>query len=422
MPASSVVSRPALTLDQVLAEGLVRSHYQPIVDLASGGVVAYEALARGPEGSPLEPPGALFAAARAVGRLADLERACQAAALRGAAMAGMRLPLRLFVNVEPEVLEDEAALLGDAEVPSGLGVVVEFTERELTARPAELLRTVAAIRERGWGIALDDVGADRHSLALMPLLRPDVIKLDLRLVQARPSPGIAEIVHAVGAQAERSGATVLAEGIETQEHMEIAHSLGATLGQGWHFGRPAPLSPSLPCPALTVPLLAAPTLPPVLTPWAAIEGRRGIRRSRKPLLLAMTRWLEQQAAELGEAGVVVATFQHDRYLGAATRERYRQLAQRSALVAVLGKAIPPVPASGVRGAVLDAGDPLVREWDVVVVGPHVAAALVARDLGDDVAEDDRRFDYVLTYDRDLVLQVLASLLDRVTPRALPGAG
>ena len=77
------------------------------------------------------------------------------------------------------------------------------------------------------------MGADTRSLALMPVLRPDVIKLDLRLVQEHPTPEIAAIAGAVGAQAERSGAVVLAEGIETAEQAHYARALGATLGQGY---------------------------------------------------------------------------------------------------------------------------------------------------------------------------------------------
>ncbi|MBA3867218.1 MAG: hypothetical protein H0X42_12895 [Solirubrobacterales bacterium] len=77
----------------------------------------------------------------------------------------------------------------------GFPVVIELTERALTARPTELLSLV-----------------DR--LALMPFLRPDVIKLDLKLMQDRPSREIAEVVHAVNAESERTGSLVLAEGIE----------------------------------------------------------------------------------------------------------------------------------------------------------------------------------------------------------------
>jgi EAL domain-containing protein (putative c-di-GMP-specific phosphodiesterase class I) len=180
-------------IDDVLRDGMVHSVFQPIVELDTGRVVAYEALARGPQG-PLERPDRLFAAARAAGRLAELDAACRSAALTGALEAGLRAPLTLFVNVEPEVLDrapmDE--LLSIAQrAPGGLRVVLEITERALATRPAELLRTVERVRAVGWGVAVDDVGAEAMSLAFMPLLRPDVVKLDLSLVQGRPGPVIA---------------------------------------------------------------------------------------------------------------------------------------------------------------------------------------------------------------------------------------
>jgi hypothetical protein len=92
------------TIDDVLRNGAVRSLFQPIVELDTGRVVAYEALARGPQG-PLERPDHLFAAARAAGRLTELDAACRSAALTGALAAGLVTPLTLFVNVEPEVLD-----------------------------------------------------------------------------------------------------------------------------------------------------------------------------------------------------------------------------------------------------------------------------------------------------------------------------
>jgi predicted signal transduction protein with EAL and GGDEF domain len=119
------------------------------------------------------------------------------------------------VNAEP----DETGFGPLPELERGMRGVVELTERTLTNRLAELLPAVQRARADGWGIALDDVGADTRSLALMPVLRPDVIKLDLRLVQEQPTPEIAAIAGAVGAQAERTGATVVAEGIETQEQV-----------------------------------------------------------------------------------------------------------------------------------------------------------------------------------------------------------
>ena len=85
----------------------------------------------------------------------------------------------------------------------------------MTLRPAELLSTAGGIRDAGWGIALDDVGAEPASLALMPFLDPDVIKLDLRLIQDSPTEALAEVINAVNAEAERSHLTILSEGIET---------------------------------------------------------------------------------------------------------------------------------------------------------------------------------------------------------------
>ena len=79
--------------------------------------------------------------------------------------------------------DDLLAIAGSA--PGRLQVVVEITERALASRPAELLRTAERIRELGWAIALDDVGAETASLAFMALLRPEVVKLDLA---PRPGP------------------------------------------------------------------------------------------------------------------------------------------------------------------------------------------------------------------------------------------
>src|SRR5687767_9390874 len=173
-------------LDRVLSKNKVRAVYQPIIDLSTGHVAAYEALARGPVGSPLESPAALFASARVAGRLTELEWACRAAALQGAIDANLGTQVSLFINCEPSVVgthmpTNVSTLFRAAE--RKLRIVLELTERDLTRRPADLLRLVAWARERWWGVALDDVGAEPESLAFLPFIEPDVIKLDMRLVQ-----------------------------------------------------------------------------------------------------------------------------------------------------------------------------------------------------------------------------------------------
>ncbi|WP_369140237.1 EAL domain-containing protein [Modestobacter versicolor] len=412
---------PVRTARAVVEAGAVTSVFQPIVELDSGRVVAYEALARGPEG-PLGAPDELFAVARAEGFLTQLDQACRAAALRGAVEQGLLAPLTVFVNVEPDALDDAplAALFDLPDrLPDDLQVVLEITERALAARPAELLRTVARVREAGWAIALDDVGAESLSLAFMPLLRPDVVKLDLRLVQERPGPAIAEIMNAVNAYAEASGAVLLAEGIEDGRHLRMARALGATLGQGWLFGRPGPG----PVPGQRTGALRLPEARPAdadaaeVSPFACLPPEVAVREAPKALLIELSKQLERQAMRLGETCVVASTFQESRHVTPATRLRYRDLAERVAFVAAVGEDLPVEPLPGLRGADLAPTDPVRGEWDVVVLSPHFSAALLARDLGDDGPDLDRRFAFALTYERDTVVRAANSLLSRVAPHS-----
>jgi len=264
-------------LERLLAERAVRTVFQPLVSLDSGQVLGYEALSRGPAGTTLERPDLLFAAARRGRRLRDLDIACRAAALTAAKAAGLSEPYRLFINAEPEALEGWRPDPEHEYLP--LTVVLELTERALTSQPAQLLQTVARVRALGWGIALDDVGADPASLALLPLVQPDVIKLDLALIQGRASAHIAAVVNAVHAEAERSGTVVLAEGIETEQHLRTARAFGATVGQGWYFGRPGPLPTPLPTFAAAAPLAVVPrrtaTDDASRSSWPQPTGRSG---------------------------------------------------------------------------------------------------------------------------------------------------
>ncbi len=414
---------PATTIHDVLRSGGVRSVFQAIVDLGTGEVAAYEALARGPVG-PLQAPGALFTAARGAGLLAELDRACRSAAFRGASDLGLLAPLTVFVNVEPEVLDgaplSELLAIADA-APGDLRVVVEITERALAARPAELLQTVERVRDLGWGIALDDVGAEPASLAFMSLLSPDVVKLDMSLVQGRPSPRVAEVMAAVHAYAERTGALVLAEGIETEQHLATARALGATLAQGWYFGRaeehpapPASVRPLRLPSAVACGGASAPT-----SPFDCLPAGTVLRTAPKRLLVEVSKQLEREGRRLGETCVVASTFQYSQHFTPATALRYRDLVDRVGFVCAIGEGLPLEPVPGLRGGSLDQGDPLLGEWDVVVLSPHVATALLARDLGDVGPEMDRTFEYALTHDRETVAAAGRQLLLRVARRTGP---
>jgi EAL domain-containing protein (putative c-di-GMP-specific phosphodiesterase class I) len=416
--AVSVAPEVAGELARIIDGRAVRAVFQPLIDLASGDVVGFEALARGPAGSMLESPGALFEAAYGIGRVAELDWVCRAAAFQAAARAELDPVLRLFINCEPASLgvacpDDLWPVVDVAE--RRLRVVMEVTERAVARDPAGLLGAVARARAVGWGVALDDVGAEPASLAVMPFVRPDVIKLDLRLVQGRTTAEVARIVNAVRAQAELTGARILAEGIETRRHAEIARTLGATLAQGYLYGRPGVLPTGSRPTRAAVELLQEPPATDTRTPFEIVAAERSPERVPKDLLLPMSMHIEHKALDAAEPGVLLACFQEAGHFTPATRVRFGRLSARVALTGALGVGMPPTPAPGVRGAALHPGDPLRGEWDVIMVGPHFAAALVARDCGDDGPDADRRFDFVITHDRDLVVRAAQPLLDKLAP-------
>ena len=396
-------------LDEVLDGTPLTAVYQPVVQLETGDVLGYEALARGSR-----PPDDLLQAARETGCCGELDWACRTVALAGALDAGLGNTLTLFVNVEPDsdVLVPPACVDVLERAESSLRVVIEVTERAVIQRPAELLRLVDWARGRGWGIALDDIGEDPGSLAMMPFLEPDVIKLDLRLVQQRPTAEIGLIMSAVLAQAERTGAAIVAEGVEDEAMREAALALGATLGQGWMYGRPGPLPASLPTVDTVVPLHRSWALRDDPTPFSIVRSALPVRRANKAQLLSVAAHLEEQAVAWSEGPVVLSTFQTDEQLDAVTHERYTTLAGRGSFVAAMSSGGELHVGAGVRTAVLPDGHRLGEEWSVVVVGPHYAGALVSRQVGDDPADG---YDYVVTHSRDLVVEAGRSLLRHVAP-------
>lgn len=395
------------TLGAVLERGLVRSVFQPVVDLESGRLIGFEALARGPEGSVLESPRALFALARSEDRLLELDAACRNMAVSSAASHAIKSPLTLFVNVEPET-----ALLGSLpQIARDVRGVVELTERTLTSRLAELLPAVQSARAQGWGIALDDVGADTRSLALMPLVRPDVIKLDLRLVQAQPTPEIAAIAGAVGAQAERTGATVLAEGIETEEQAQYARALGATLGQGYLFGRPSAEPKRVRATEIPLPIYSAALPYTWRTPYELATARCSVRQGTIPLLAAISRELERQAAISSRTSLLISSFPDADRGMSQMNEVYAELASELAFAAVLAVDMPSEPLPGVRGISVYDDDPVAGTWNVIVLSAHFSAMVAAKERA--ATHEAQEFDFIFTYDREVIIECAQSLMLRI---------
>ncbi len=226
--------------------------HQPVVELATGTVVGFEALARPGHGVGIVE---LQDAAARWGVLGQLDWICRAAATADPAVGRLPSALTWLVNAEPRAIAapcppDLADRIRTADRVRR--TVVELTERAIAAAPRDLLRGVAGIRALGGRVALDDVGVEPDSLALLPAVAPEVVKLAGRVVRTPDDPCVARTVRVVREFARRTGAAVLAEGLESAEDVEVARALGATHGQGHVFGEPGALPAALPEPIAMV--------------------------------------------------------------------------------------------------------------------------------------------------------------------------
>jgi len=231
--------------DLVLSED-ISILYEPIVNLTTREILGHEALVRGPWKSKLQSPNRLFRLAEEAGLVFELDCLCRRTALRGA--RGLEPGRLLFLNCLPTSIHD----------PAFRGEVLKQSLEELRLRPEDLVFEISEresidnftiFREArdhykalGFKIALDDTGVAYGSLEAVMELAPDFIKVDLSLVRGIDSdPPRQELLRALHAVAGKLGGQIIAEGIETTEEFEKLRDLGIPYGQGYLFGRAAPL-------------------------------------------------------------------------------------------------------------------------------------------------------------------------------------
>lgn len=259
---SAAVSEHRVTAEQVdelvriLDEGAITPLFQPIVDAGCQGIFGYEALARGPAGSPLHSPVALFDCARETGRLLELDLLCRRRAIEAFARCG--LPGRLFLNVMPASLLERDFREGLTRAYlDGVGlsperVVIELTEHLPIHDYALMRQAVDHYRRMGFQVALDDLGAGYSSLRHWAELRPDFVKIDRHFAQGIDhDPGKRQFLTSLLEVSRSLGCQVIAEGIETEGEQRCLWEMNCTLMQGYHFARPSRhpptrLEPSLP--------------------------------------------------------------------------------------------------------------------------------------------------------------------------------
>lgn len=401
--ADAPVDDTARRLDAAVDGIGLTSVFQPIVSLSDETVIGFEVLTRWPQLDDPHPTD-VFAWAETTGRTEELEGRCIESALKCALGAGVGRDSWLFINTEPSA--------GNIASVDGRRLVFELTERRLLEHPGALLRKVDALRAQGCVIALDDVGAQPDSLAVLDVVCPEVIKLEPGVIQQGADNEGVRTLAAVLAHRRRTGATILVEGIETTAQLERARAIGAALGQGYRFGRPAPLQGQ----ATTTRWAPEPMahLPPVGpgTPFDVVADSVAVRRERQDTLVALSRYIESLALASANPPIVLVALQRVERFTPRTRRSYQRLSAVSPLVAVFGEGLP-ADLGTLRSVPLDPQDPLAAEWIVLILGPDTATALIAREEHGRRGDDDRIFAAALTNDRLLVTTAARCLLSRV---------
>lgn len=224
-------------LAQVIRERAIAIACQPIVDLATGGVLGYEALSRFP--APQTCPAGWFEDAHRVDKGAELELL----AIELALSSLPKLPPQAYLslNVSPGTILSGALASRLGAVPLDR-LVLELTEHAPIGEYPAIAAVLADMRRAGLRLAIDDAGSGYASFRHILRLQPDIIKLDQSLIQGIDGDrGRRALAAALTGFARDTGCDVVAEGVETEAERTVLRELGVKAGQGYLLGRPASL-------------------------------------------------------------------------------------------------------------------------------------------------------------------------------------
>lgn len=226
-------------------------HFQPVVDLHTGLVDGFEALARwthpvlGPVG-----PDLFIAAAERTGVILQLGRQILEQAHQGglalARSAGR--PLSIGVNLSPLQVTDETLaqrVRQLRDVDPDVRLVLELTEGMLLGDDPPTVAALTRLREGGVRLAIDDFGVGYSSVGYLHRLPVDILKIDKLFVAELHDPRSRALVAGVVAMAHAMDLSVIAEGVEDWHSATAVRDLGCNLAQGYLFSRPLPLADAL---------------------------------------------------------------------------------------------------------------------------------------------------------------------------------
>jgi EAL domain-containing protein (putative c-di-GMP-specific phosphodiesterase class I) len=211
--------------------------YQPIVSWSGRRIFAHEALLRTTE-PKLPHPGALLDAAERLGKLTHLGRAVR----DSVALSAVHAPnsALLFVNLHTRDLLDDSLFSSDSPLSAiAERVVLEITERTALDEVSDVRTRVTALRQLGFRIAIDDLGAGYAGLTSFAQLEPEVVKLDMSLVRnVHAEPFKQKLIGSIVELSSDMGIQVIAEGVETIQERDALVGLGCDLLQGYLFAKP----------------------------------------------------------------------------------------------------------------------------------------------------------------------------------------
>jgi len=233
---------------RILHDKDLTAHFQQVVYMTRQTVCGLEGLIRGFEGGAVIPPKALFDAAAKKGLTMEFDRLCREKVLEAFGHIYQKNTDKLlFINLDASVLDiagRDGYLLEQVE-KAGINpnnIVVEINETKVLDKD-RLKSFMERYRTAGFLIALDDVGAGFSNLDRIPIVKPDIIKVDISLIRRiQDNHYKREVVKSLIRLATQIGAMVVAEGVETQEEAMETLRLGVNMIQGFYFSRPAPLS------------------------------------------------------------------------------------------------------------------------------------------------------------------------------------
>jgi diguanylate cyclase (GGDEF)-like protein len=240
----------AALLKIAVPQGLVSMVYQPLKDVVSGKIHAYEALMRlrMPDGAYLSPSLFIPAAERSgaiigLGQWA-LRRVCEELLVSGLAQVAS-------VNVSPLQLKTPGFAAFVAATLSELGLsgdrlALEITEGQDMEIHSSLLRCISDLKNLGVKIWLDDFGTGFAGLSWLRLIDFDCVKIDKSFLHDCNTRRGCAMLDDILRLARNRGATILVEGVETDEHLALMHRMKIDLMQGYHVGRPAPATTIVP--------------------------------------------------------------------------------------------------------------------------------------------------------------------------------